>query len=219
MMTFHRVCQLFLALSALSVLTAVSPHVDAQDDKRASREREALRRTQQALKTSEEQRESLLREKEAWSRDKAALDASLKQAQALAASGDAQARAERSRNVQLRSSVAASADAVAQWKQALEASEARTADLADKLAKTQAALDERTRTLASVNMLLERSTQKNTLAEEKNRKLYALGRDLIAQVRERTGTEPVVGLGRVELENWAEGARDDIDANRLRSAP
>ena len=80
-------------------------------------------------------------------------------------------------------------------------------------------LNERTHTLASVQELLERSTRAREAALEKNRRLYALSLELIEQVRSRTGTEPVLGMGRVELENWAEEARDRVDAQRIVPAP
>lgn len=208
-MKAHPLCLALLVAAGLAAPAA------AQDDKRVSREREALRRTQLALKAADEQRETLLREKSTWLTEKATLDAALEQAQMQAAASQAQAQAERGRNAQLRLGVDAAARTVADWKQALAGSETRAAELAKTLAQAQATLEQRTRTLASVTALLERSTQAGAAAEQKNRQLIALSRELIEQVRLRTGTEPVLGLGRVELENWSEAQRDRVDAQRL----
>ena len=202
------------------LLIALVPSAEAQDTARVSREREALRRAQQALKQSEEQRSGLLREKETLGRDKAAAEATAKQVQAQIGSAQALARNERARVAQLQAALAAqqqAASVAAQTQQAqLQAAQARIDELTRSLAASQAMLAERTRTLAAVNGLLERSTQALTHAEAKNRRLYAISRELIGGVRKRGGGEPVLGLREVEVENWAEQARDRIDPERIR---
>ncbi|CAN5411836.1 hypothetical protein BH11PSE9_BH11PSE9_19510 [soil metagenome] len=206
------------ALLGLMVASFASPAA-AQDNARASREREALRRTQQALKEATEQRSTLRAERDALLRDKAAAEALAKDTQALLTPARAQARAEQARAAKAEFDLAtlrqADADAARTQQQQLQALQAKLDEASRALATARAELNERTRTLASVTALLERNTQALAAAEDKNRKLYAQGRELIAQVRDSTGADPVLGLGRVEAENRAELARDKLEADRI----
>ena len=208
-----RAAALLVLMTSVLALPAV-----AQDNVRLSREREALRRTQQALKEATDQRSTLTAERDALLRDKAAAAALAKDTQALLTPARQQARAEQARAAKAESDLAAlrqaDADAARTQQLQLQAVQARLDDTSKALATARAELNERIRTLASVTTLLERNTQALAAAEDKNRKLYEQGRELIAQVRDNTGADPVLGFGRVEAENRAELARDKLEAER-----
>jgi hypothetical protein len=56
-------------------------------------------------------------------------------------------------------------------------------------------------------------------------KLYATGRELIDQCRDRSASdavlrlEPFSGMGRVDLENRLEAVRDQLDSNKTPATP
>lgn len=212
-MSSHRT-RLLVALLGLALAGASM----AQDDKRASREREALRRTQQALRSAQEQQATLLREKAALAAEKEQLDVAAKKASAQL--GSAQAQAGRARGelakteaelAQLRGELEALKNAGAGREQALQT---RVETLTTSLQESQRLLAERSQTVSTVTMLLQRSSEALAGAEAKNRELYGIGRRLL-EVYRRGGGEGVFGLDAVKLENEAEALRSEIEAQRL----
>ncbi len=210
----------WIAIAAVALVVA-SP-AQAQQDAKVSREREALRRSQAALHQAQEQQAALAKDKSDLVAQKAMRDEELKQASTQLGS----ARGEAGRLKARLTHVEAELDA-------LKASAATDRDTAAKNAATSAVriertdklLAERTRTVATLVDLLERSTKALAAAEEANRKMYSFGRDMIEQYRQATPADPflasesVLGFAAVRRENRAEELRTQLDANRVVATP
>lgn len=201
-----RLTACIVLLSALATL--LPQQAQAQSD-RASREREALRRAQQALRdaqaenaTLQQARSTLTAEKDAIAADKARLDAELGRTRARAAQVDAARQ-------QVERVQAEMAELRAQRDTALARIEDQAAQLRDAKA-----------TQAGLRNLLERATAQQALLEQRNRALYDVGLSAIELYRSRDPAatwaqrEPVLGLGRVGVENAAEALRDRLEAAR-----
>ena len=211
-----------LALSlVLSFTLALSAH--AQDEAgRASREREALRRAQSALKQSQEQQATLTREKSDLAAERDKLGDSAKRAESqLGATRATAARA----STELARVSAELGTLRAQAEVDKKGGQVRADDLSKRLDEATRIAAERTRTVASLKDLLERSTKALATAEKANREMAAFGQQMIEQVRNRTGSdaflrgEPVLGFTQVRLENQAEELRDRLAAMTLNAAP
>ncbi len=215
--------RLLAAMLAAVLGSALAVPALAQDDKRASREREALRRAQQALRSAQEQQSALQREKAELAAEKDKLDAAAKKS-------NAQLGALQSQAGRARADLARTEGELAQLRTELEtlkrsAAERDAAQLAriDELGKAlqehQRLLAERTQTVTTTTTLLERSTQALGRAETQNGELYAISRRLLDEVRRLGGSEGLIGLDSVKLENRAEALRSEIEAQRLVVAP
>lgn len=211
----------FRRARALCLVAAllVGAGVHAQDNTKASREREALRRAQQALRSAQEQQSALQREKAALAAERDKLDESARRSAAQLGSAQAQAARQRSELVRLQAEhdrLKTELDELRQASAAREqALQARQDELAKALQDSQALLAERTQSIAAVRGLLERSTGALADAEAKNRELYTLGRRLLDELRERGAPAGLFGFDQVKLENRAEALRDEIEAQRL----
>lgn len=190
----------------------------AQEDKKAGREREMLRRAQQALKQGEEQRAALQAEK-------SALEEKLKAASAKA---DKLADAEQK--------LAAAQRRAGGLEAELSRSRSAGADLEKKLAEAGARFarlsqehTEALRTIASRDSQVK--LQQGTLTqvrgeiaacEDKNAKLYGFGTELIGRYRDKSPfeairqAEPLTGLKQAQMDNLMEEYRDKLDAQRIR---
>ena len=214
-----------MALTALMLLLTL-PAAAQEDAGRAAREREALRRTQAALKQSQEQQATLAREKIELSSQLASqrdsLGASSRRAEsqlAVSRSEVAKARAELARVSAELAALRGQAESDAKTAQA------RTEESSKRLDDATRLVAERTRTVASLTALLERATQLLAAAEKSNREMHAFGLQLIDRVRGQADTEgsvpvdPILGLRQVRIENRAEELRDRLDALKLAAAP
>ncbi len=219
-------------LPVLTVLAALmfalgapaSAQQENADSVRAARQREALRRTQEALKQAQEQQTALAREKTQLTAEKAKLDDEARRSGAQLGSARSEAaklRAEVARlaaEQELQRSAASAANADKQ------AATVATNELTERLAKTERELTERTRTVAALSALTERSTKALSAAEDANRQMHALGLQLIEQLRATSRSDsvlalrPVIGFSAVRLENEAEALRDRLDALKLPKA-
>ena len=208
-----------LLLGALMLALVCASPASAQDDAaRAGREREALRRSQSALKLSQQQEATLTGEKAALTAQTGKLGETLKRTEAQLAGGRAEAVSQRAELARVSTELealrrVAEADKVADL--------ARSAASAQRDASAQRLITEGTRTVASLTTLLGNAVQANTKAELANREMHAFGLQMIEQVRGRTSvaafeqSDPVLGFGQVKLENTAEGLRDRFDALRV----
>jgi len=211
-----------LALSLVLSFTLALP-AHAQDDAgRASREREALRRAQSALKQSQEQQATLTREKTDIAAERDKLGDSAKRAESqLGASRAAASRA----GAELVRVTAELGALRTQAEADKKAAQVRADDVSKRLDESVRIATERTRTVASLTDLLERSTKALAAAEKANREMAAFGRQMIEQVRSRTTgetflrSEPVLGFSQVRLENQAEELKDRLAAVTLNAAP
>lgn len=210
------------AITVLSLVLLSAAPAHAQEDKKAGREKEALRRTQQALRTAQERQSALEREKAALALK---LDTESRKAETEVAGAQRAARASRS-------SLASAQAEIARLKAELDALRTRSDGdrqtlteqnntLKRSLQETQQLLVERTQTATSLARLLDRSTQALANAEQKNRDLYASSRLLLDRYRNKSAgdalaqREPLLGFAEVTLENEAEALRTQLEAHRL----
>ena len=207
-----------IRFALLAVGAAVSLSCAAQDDTH-SREKEALRRTQAALRQAQEQQAALAKEKDdiAGQRDK--LDEAAKKSQS-------QLAVSRSDAARLNASLAHANDELAATKARDDAArqelETRLAEQSQRALEAQRLAEERARANASLTALLEHATQSLAAAEKANAQMHALGVQMIDRLRgheaEAGVPDPVVGFGQVRLENEAEALRDKLDAAKLPNA-
>lgn len=216
-------CGLTIIAGILCVLLATS--ASAQDDKRATREREALRRTQQALRSAQEQQTTLQREKAALAAEKEKLNEAVQRNGAQLGAAQAQAGRSRSELAQARAELEQSRSELETLRKSSttqqQSLQTHGDELAQQLQQTQRLLAERSQALSSVAVLLERSTLALTDAEAKNRQLYGIGLKLIDDYRGKGNDgglavrDPFFGLKQVQLEDRAEALRSELDALRL----
>jgi chromosome segregation ATPase len=215
--------RVFVVLLSLVFTLALAPPAFGQEDPgRAAREREALRRSQAALRQSQEQQEALAREKSELSAQRDQLGNAARRAESQLAASRSEAARTRSEVARLTAELAALR---VQSEADNKESGLRVEALTQRLEEANRIAAERTRTIASLASLLERATSALTTAEKLNREMYAFGLQMIDQISGNAGTDrlaqndPVLGFGRVQLENRAEELRDRLAALRLPSAP
>lgn len=197
----------------------------AASDKKASREKEAMRRAQMQLQQVQGQLATLEQEKATLGseRDQARKDA--KAAQGKLGKLNKSLSEEKARGEQL----AKELEAV---KQDLAASQTRLTDTETRLTETAKNLNQTQQTLArteSDKRQLEgvKTRQEREIAscEGKNLKLYQTGRELMTRFEQKTcgeilaQKEPFTGLKRVEVENLLEEYRDKLDDQKLIKPP
>ncbi|MCV2354903.1 hypothetical protein LNV09_12125 [Paucibacter sp. B2R-40] len=207
--------KLFL-LSCCAGLCAALP-AQAQDAK-ASKEREALRRTQTALKSAQEQQSSLSAEKAKLEQEKLLAEQDAGKARAQVSGQAAKLKALE----QLTQKLQADLQAAEAAKSALEASAGtREKELQQQLQAARRESGERQQAVQVTARLLERSTLALQDAEAKNRKLFAVGEEAIKRYLSRTPSEitgindPLFGWNDIRLENVAEELRGQMDAQRV----
>jgi hypothetical protein len=214
----NRLPRLICLLLLVPALFGAALPACAQEDKKAAREREALRRAQQALRDSEEQRAALQAEN-------AALQEKLKVATAKA---DKLAATELQLAAALRRAGRLEAD-LAKSKQANAELEKKLADAGAKYASLSQEHTEALRTIASRDAQLKQ--QQGTLTqtrgeiaacEDKNLKLYGYGTELMQRYRDKSAfeairqAEPLTGLKQAQIDNVLEEYRDKLEAQRIR---
>lgn len=206
-----------ILLACCAGLCAVLP-AQAQDAK-VSKEREALRRTQSALKAAQEQQSGLVADK-----------AKLEQEKLLAEQDAGKARAQVSGQVvrlkaleQQTQKLQADLQAAEAAKSALEAAAGtREKELQQQLLAARRESAERQQAVQVTARLLERSTLALQEAEAKNRKLHSVGEEAIKRYLSRTPSEitgigdPLFGFNDIRLENVAEELRMQMEAQRVK---
>ena len=200
-----------LLLALLS--TSLALPALAQDDKRASREREALRRAQQQVQKSTQDLSALQQKFDAAEQERAKLADEVGGAQT-------QAKNEAARGQRLQRDL----QTVTNEREALQA---RSAEQERKLQELTTKLAQLDRDLISAR---QRGQQLDTqgaglreqvaACEDRNTQLYTTGRSLIEQCRDRSAKdtllrlEPFTGMGRVGIENMLETHRDKLDEHK-----
>lgn len=208
-----------IAVAALSGALLAAP-LYAQDDAKVSKEREALRRAQSALRSMTDERDALQADKAKLAQDKAKSDQEL-----AALRGRSQGEAGRAKLAEEHAeTLQAQLDAAVKTRdEQAAASQQRERELQEQLAAARRESAERLRSAQAVSALLEQSTKALAVAEDKNRKLFAVGEDLIQRYKSRprydaaTIGDPLLGLTDVKLENEAETIRGQMA--QLRVAP
>lgn len=195
----------------------------AEPEKKAQREREMMmRRMQQQMQG---QVTALEQEKAKLSQD---LDTAAKAAKAAkdgAARTGRNLKAEQIKNGAL-------AKELEQTKQELAATQERLAQTETKLSETTRALSETRQTLAATTAdkatlegIKSRNEREIALCEDKNSKLYGIGRELMTRLETKSCNQVEAGLTvftgqkRVEVENLLEEYRDKLDEEKILKAP
>ena len=185
----------------------------ADQDSKAAREHEMLRRTQEALRESQAEASEL-------TAGKAAAEQKVK-----AASDQLETARRESRNAaaSLRAQLQTATGAQAELTQKLAEAARQLAALTDKQRETAGQLTERESQLKRVQQDLESSKTANTSCEAKNLKLYEYSQALLDRYHKKgvwaalAQKEPVFGIKEVGIENVVEEYRGKLDEQRAAS--
>jgi chromosome segregation ATPase len=199
--------------AALAALLA-GPVAAADSDSKVSREREMLRRAQEALRQSQSDNSDLARAK---------LDAEQKlksAAQDLEAARSSSKAGQTALRSQLQSATAVQTDLT----QKLAAANQQLAALTARQQETSGQLASRETELKQVQQDLERSKATGASCEAKNLQLYEYSQDLL-QAYQKKGVwsalaqkEPVLGLKEVSVENVVQEYREKINTQKITPA-
>jgi len=190
------------------------------EDKGASREREALRRAQQQVKQIGQEKAALEEKLTGFEQDKAKL---LEEKEKLIGGAQARAKTEISKREQLQLAL----NAMTQEKATLQSQKAevdqRLVEQTAKQAATERELALAKAQTKQTESALSTRDQQVASCEDKNRKLYQHGRDLISKCRDQGATdvvlrlEPFTGIKRVGTENVLEEYRDKLDVQKVQA--
>lgn len=191
------------------------------EDKRASREREALQRARQQIQQLSQEKAALEAKLGGFEQEKAALAAEKEKLASQIRDAEARASGEGRKRTQLQGTL----DAVSKEKQSLleqkNGLEKRLAEMTARQSETARELAAMKTQKQQADAIAESRSRQVASCEDKNMKLYQHGRDLIEQCRDRSKTdavlrlEPFTGIKRVEIENLLESYRDKLDAQKL----
>jgi uncharacterized phage infection (PIP) family protein YhgE len=185
----------------------------AADDSKNSREREMLRRAQEALRQSQTESSTLAQSKSEAEQKLKAADAQL----------DTLRNSSKSEQAGLRAKLKAAADAQAGLISQLENARQQLAALSAKQVETAKMLSERETLLKRVQSDLDASRAAGSSCEAKNLKMYEYSQEL-ARRYENKGVwtamrqkEPVTGIGGVGMENLLQEYREKAASQRVQS--
>jgi uncharacterized protein YjhX (UPF0386 family) len=205
---------LLMALMLATALTSVS---EAADDKRAARDREAIRRAQAALRAAEEEKVGLARQlAEAEQRSNDALG---KVGYSQRAFANAQKRISELEAVQQATRVEGEAT-LAQF----EALKRDHTSLEAREKAAVAALAQRDRELKDLQVASSRQLKENGLCAERNIRLYGIGREILERYQKKTcldaalQSDPFTRIKQVEMENLIEDYIDKLGDQRIAPA-
>lgn len=205
--------------SVLALLLLAQLGLAAAQQAPASREREALRRAQAALRDTTAERDALRSEKAALAAQQAQAAQDLAAARASAAALRPQLTQAAQEAEALRAELARLQQAHAQaLAEAQRSSAEREATLQQQLASTRRERDERTAANQALVALLSARTAALQDAQRRNAALHTLSRELIERWRGKTPaealahTETLIGIAGVRAEDQAEEWRARADA-------
>lgn len=209
----HLICLLLFA----AALGGLVPQAQAQEDKKASREREMLRRAQQALRQSEEQNAALQNEKAALEQKLAVASA---KAEKLAAA-EQQAQAAQKHASGLMVELAQARQAGMELGKKLADANAKFAQLSQEHTDALHNLSSRDSQLKLQQSTLTQVRAEVAACEGKNLKLYEYGDELMQRYRDKgvfdslRQAEPLTGLKQAQIDNLLGEYRDKLDAQRV----
>lgn len=205
------------AATALVLIVATgmldSAYAD-QTDARAAREREMLRRAQEALRQSQEENGELGRAK---------TDAEQKLKDAAGQLESAQ-KASRSAQSALQSKLQAATATQADLTQQLERAKQQLALLTTQQQETAKRLGARETELKQTQQDLQLSKTANTSCEAKNLQLYTYSSELLQRYQKKgvwaamTQKEPVFGIKEVGIENVVQEYQEKLDSQKITPA-
>jgi gas vesicle protein len=191
----------------------------------ASREREALRRSNAALNEARQQIATLQNQNLASQREKDAAVGEAAEAEQRASAATARERRQQQELLQLRNELQSqqqrAAQALKDHSGQAAQSEQSAKEQARQLDTLRRELAQRTQAVAAVTQLLERATQALADAEEKNRQMHLLARQALALYRGKSSDDAAaqqelfLGLAQIRIDNVAEELRTQLDAQRL----
>ena len=200
--------------SSLIIAWGVLGTAAAADDSKNSREREMLRRAQEALRQSQT-------ESSALAQGKSDAEQKLK---AAGAQLDTLRNSSKSEQAGLRAKLKAAADSQAGLSSQLESAHQQLAALTAKQAETTKMLSERESLLKRVQSDLDASRTAGTSCEAKNLKMYEYSQELARRYEDKgvwtamRQKEPVTGIGGVGMENLLQEYREKAASQRIQSA-
>ena len=202
------------------LMAGLGGHAMAQD-KKASREREALRRAQQQVQKATQDLAGMQEKLTATEAEKVQLETKLAdelggaQARARAESGRAQKLQQ-----QLQSMTAERDAAKQQSADQKTVADQRILELTNRLATVEKELASAKEKGLQLEAVRGNQTRQIAACEDRNTNMYAVGRSLIEECRERIGKDSATrwdafsGITRVGLENRLEAQRDLLDAQK-----
>lgn len=213
-------------LIALFLLMAfVSPLVQADAERRASRERELLRRVQGQLQQAQAQLGTLEQEKARLAQSLSEAEKARNAVQGRVARLNREVAQERQQREALQKDLDLARQEAAQLRTQLAQERERLAGTQGSLAETQARLRDTEAERQGLERAKARLERELAASEERNRALYALGRELMVRFENKTcgeilaEKEPFTGLRRVQTENLLEYYRDKLDEHKLIKPP
>lgn len=201
-------------LLAMSLLAAPA----IASDKKASREREMLRRAQIELQQAREQTAVIEGEKNKIAQDLEQAGKSGKAAEARAARLGRELKAAQAERARLESELAAA-------RQRQTELDARLAELDGNLKTTRATLAETEAAKKNLEGVKASNEREIASCEDRNKALYQVGRDLMTRYENKScedvmaEREPFTGLRRVQVENLMEQYRDKLDEQKIVNRP
>jgi chromosome segregation ATPase len=186
----------------------------ADNDAKNSREREMVRRAQEALRQSQTDNAAL-------AQGKADAEQKLKSAAAELSTMRNSSRSEQS---SLKAKLKAADDAQAQSASQLEEARRQIAMLTAQQKDTAGQLSNSESQLKQVRGELDTSKGANASCEAKNLKLYEYSQQVVDRYQKKgvwaslAQKEPVLGIGNVQTENVVQEYRDKFDSQRVSSA-
>lgn len=220
--SLHTLARLIFLLALASLFWGP---VWADADKKAGREREAMRRAQMQLQQVQGQVSSLEQEKAQLGkeRDQARKDA--KAAHGRLRKSERSLAEEKARGEQMAKELEGARQDLAATRARLNDTEGKLADTAKTLLQTQQTLARTEADKRGLEGVKVRQEKEIALCEGKNLKLYQTGRELMTRFEQKTCNEilaqkePFFGLKRVEVENLLEEYRDKLDEQKLIKPP
>ncbi|MGQ9687015.1 MAG: hypothetical protein ACUVT2_12020 [Thiobacillaceae bacterium] len=207
------------------ILSLAAPLAHAEPDRKASREREQLRRAQAQLQQAQAQLNALEQEKARLSQSLAAAEKARDAAQGRLGRLNRDLAQERRQREALQKDLDLARQEAATLKTQLDQERARLAETRTSLAETQARLRDTDADKRALETVKARQEREIGLCEERNKALYAIGRDLMTRFERKTCNEilaegePFTGLRRVQTENLLERYRDQLDEQKLIKPP
>jgi chromosome segregation ATPase len=207
-------------IRALTILVALSLGVaglavGADNDAKSTREREMLRRAQEALRQSQTDNSAL-------AQGKADAEQKLRSADEQIAT---LRKASGSEQSSLRAKLKAAGDAQADTARQLEEAKRQIAALTAQQRQTAGQLTNSESQLKQVRQDLDSSHAATASCEAKNLKLYEYSQEVVNRYQKKgvwaalSQKEPVLGLGEVKTENVVQEYREKLDNQRISGTP
>ena len=213
-LTINRIC-------SIAVLLALMSHSVFAQDKRAEREREALRRAQQQAQQMQKEKADLEGKLASIEQEKTTLGAERSKLSAQVGTAQKRLKEETLKTEQLQKALDVLTAEKTTLTAQLQESTQRTTELGGKLAVSDRDLRQALSEKRQLQMVV--AQRDKTLASylESNRQLYQAGRKVIDQCKDQSAAstllrlEPFTGLHLVEVETRLEKQRDALDSFKI----